>query len=92
MSKWRKKPIVIDAFLWTGDEAQTEDPEWAVEAIKAGDIIFVNEFTENVEMHIRTFEGWITGSQGDYIIQGIQGEIYPCKPDIFKATYDKVEK
>lgn len=92
MSKYRKKPVVIEAFKWTGDRDQIEDPVWIVEAIKQGNVYFVKH-TEKVDvlMAIETLEGTMYASPGDYIIKGIQGEIYPCKPDIFEATYDKVE-
>jgi len=88
--KYRKKPVVIEAFKWTGDVNQTEDPEWIVDAIKKGDVGFRNEGTEEVEMFIDTLEGRMTAIRGDYIIKGIKGEIYSCKPDIFEATYEKV--
>ncbi|NHT75921.1 hypothetical protein G8E10_09540 [Rhizobiaceae bacterium CRRU44] len=89
MSKFRKKPVVIEAFLWTGGPDQTEDPEWICDAISRGDVFFSEP--PNVTMQIRTLEGVMTASIGDYVIQGVKGEIYPCKPDIFAATYDAVE-
>ena len=88
--KWRKKPVVINAFKWTGGPDQTEDPEWIVDAIKAGSVRFVNGGTPTVYMLIDTLEGTHKANQGDYVIQGIKGELYPCKPDIFEATYEKV--
>ena len=88
--KFRKKPVVIEAFLWTGDQHQTEDPEWACAAIKSGKIWFSMPGTETVCMEIVTLEGVMTARRGDWIIQGVKGEIYPCKPDIFKATYEAV--
>lgn len=90
MTKYRKMPVVIDAFKWTGGHSQTEDPEWIVEAYQSMKVWFVNEGTENVAMRINTLEGVMTAQQGDYIIRGIQGEIYPCKPEIFEATYEKL--
>ena len=86
--KYRKKPVVIDAFQWTGGPDQTEDPEWAIEAIQQGVIWFENKGTHDVCLMIRTLEGNHRADQGDYIIQGIKGEIYPCKPDIFEETYE----
>jgi hypothetical protein len=88
MSKYRKKPVVIEAFKWTGDQNQTEDPIWIVEAIKNGTVKF-NQLSELME--IETLEGTHTAQFGDYIIQGVKGELYPCKPDIFEMTYEKVE-
>lgn len=89
--KFRKKPVVIEAFNWTADHNQTEDPKWIAEAIKKGDVWFVGEGTEKVQMQIDTLEGVMTAKRGDYIIKGVQGELYPCKPDIFEMTYEKVE-
>ena len=88
MAKYRKKPVVIEAFEWTGDIGQKEEPIWIVEAIKDGSVWFNNECTENVTMEIKTLEGNHIANRGDYIIRGIKGEIYPCKPDIFDQTYE----
>lgn len=84
--KFRKKPIVIEAFKWTGGPNQTEDPVWIVEAIKLGVVRI-----EYPNLYIQTLEGEMTASKGDWIIQGVQGEIYPCKPDIFEKTYDEID-
>jgi hypothetical protein len=83
---YRKRPVVIEAFCWTGDIDQTEDPIWIVEAIKAGYVRF-----EDGAILIDTLEGTMRGDSGDWIIRGVKGEIYPCKPDIFAASYEKVE-
>lgn len=90
--KFRKKPVVIEAFLWTGGPDQTEDPVWACDAIREGKIFFENAGTPDVKLKINTLEGVMTADQGDYIIQGIKGEIYPCKPDIFQQTYEAVNE
>lgn len=77
--KYRKKPVVIEAVKFDGDNV----PE-----IKA----FVGNkcYVGDDEMLIRTLEGEMRVSLGDYVIKGVQGEFYPCKPDIFEATYEKV--
>lgn len=85
--KYRKKPVVIEAFKWTGGL----DPEWIVEAIKKGEVWFKNIGTPDVQCCIETLEGTMAASVGDYIIKGIKGELYPCKPDIFETTYDTAE-
>ena len=85
MSKFRKKPVVIEAFQWTGGPDQTEDPEWIVKAIRDGSVRFKNEC-----LLIDTLEGTHLANPGDYIIQGVKGELYPCKPDIFEMTYDPI--
>lgn len=86
--KYRKKPVVIDAFKWTGDQTQTEDPEWIIEAMKKGDVQ-ITTGEEGCKMHIKTIDGTMTADLGCYIIRGIHGEIYPCKPEIFEATYSE---
>ena len=83
MPKFRKKPVVIEALQWTGWD---ED----FERIK----IFVkprNAFKGPIgELIIETFEGNHRANEGDWIIKGIKGECYPCKPDIFEQTYEPV--
>jgi hypothetical protein len=86
MAKYRKLPVVIEAFKWTGDQDQVEDPEWIIEAIREEKVSF-----SGYEMFIDTLEGKMAAFVGDYVIKGIKGEIYPCKPDIFEATYELVE-
>ena len=87
---FRKKPVVIEAFKWTADVNQEEDPEWIVEKIKQGFVYFENSGTPQIKMKIATLEGVMTADIGDWIIKGIKGEIYPCKPDIFSVTYEEV--
>lgn len=91
MAKYRKKPVVIDAFQWTGDQDQKEDPEWVVEAIKEGKVSFSRSSGDTL-MHIQSFEGIMTARAGDFIIRGVKGELYSCKPDIFEMTYEKEEE
>lgn len=83
--KYVKNPIEIEAFQWFGSIDQTEDPLWAIEAIKNGKIRF-QKIKEPV-MIIRTLKGDKTARHGDYIIKDSNGEIYPCKRDIFIKTY-----
>jgi hypothetical protein len=92
--KYRNKPVVIEAFKWTGDMDQEEDPEWIIKAIREGVVKFIPNYStaRNGERNlvIHTLEGNMIASRGDYIIQGVNGEIYPCKPDIFEKTYELV--
>ena len=88
--KYRKKPVVVNAFKWTGGMFQNEDPEWMIEAIQEGKVYFSNICEEDVVMKIETLEGTHSANRGDYIIQGVKGELYPCKPDIFEMTYEEV--
>ena len=89
--KYRKKPVVIEAFKWTGGPDQTEDPVWIIEAIKNGIVRFENSGTSDIALLIDTLEGTHRANTGDFIIQGIKGELYPCKPDIFEATYEPID-
>ena len=82
INKYRKKPVIIEAVIWTGNNID-EVKELAKNAVEH--IIFVNN-----NLYIETLEGNMNASVGDYIIKGIAGEFYPCKPDIFKQTYETV--
>ena len=87
--KYRKKPVVIDVVqFFNGDGKNTFSKCLDFVQGKADLIELCNG--EHV-MVIRTLEGEITASDGDFIIRGIQGEFYPCKPDIFKQTYEPIE-
>ena len=80
-SLFRKKPVVISAIQFTG----TNDHECLEFCPKATD-----PETNVPSLEIKTLEGVMTCSRGDYIIRGVNGEFYPCKPDIFEKTYEKV--
>ena len=86
--KYRKKPIVIEAFKWTGDHTQQEDPFWAKQAMEIGTIWIEYRSKHEPVMLIETLEGVMTAERGDYIIKGIKNELYPCKPDIFESSYE----
>lgn len=89
--QYRKKPVIIEAFKWTGGPDQTGDPEWICNAIKKGIVHFDNKDGEDyTHMLIDTLEGTHRANPGDYIIQGVKGELYPYKPDIFEMTYELV--
>lgn len=80
MPKFTKKPVEIEAVQFKSGE-QDSDLAWAV-------IDGVIRYTEQGTMLIKTLEGVMEAQPGDWIIRGIKGELYPCKPDIFAATYD----
>lgn len=86
MGKFRKKPVVIEAFRLE----DLEYPEWFSDAVLKNIVTFpvTDGITDTI---IKTLEGDHKVSYGDYIIKGIKGELYPCKSDIFEATYDKVD-
>ena len=88
---YRKKPIVIEAFHWVGLPQQEADPQWIIDSFKSGTMFFDYTHEHKMVMKIITLEGIMTASRNDYIIKGVKGEIYPCKPDIFEATYELAE-
>ena len=83
MAKYRKKQLVVDAIQWTGDNLD--------ELKKLGDFK-LNYTLVDGNLGIYTLEGIMWASVGDYIIMGIRGEFYACKPDIFKETYEEVKE
>lgn len=86
--KYRKKPVVIEAFLFAVDCF----PDWFMDEVTQNNIILHGEPYRPLEYcTIKTLEGTMRGDAGDYIIKGVNGEIYPCKPDIFNKTYEVVE-
>ena len=98
--QYRKKPVVIDAFKYEGDLKNADGsycvPEWAVAAFEAGIMHHGYKFKDvdfaELGLFIDTLEGTHHVSVGDYVIRGVNGELYPCKPDIFEKTYEKVEE
>lgn len=91
MAKYRKKPVVIDAFQL--NERGLIEEDWFWDAVTRCDIItlhFGKHDPEPAMCKIRTLEGVMTANAGDYIIRGVNGEIYPCKADIFEKTYERV--
>jgi len=54
--------------------------------------VVIEAYQTDVEMEIETLEGKMKANKGDWIIKGVKGELYPCKPDVFEMTYEKVEK
>ena len=99
MAKYRKKPVIIEAFQMTKERRQdnSEWPNWLNLAWNADfpepGAISCEDYPNSDgtdRLVIQTLEGQYSVSWGDFIIQGVQGELYPCKPDIFGATYEKV--
>ncbi len=91
MAKYRKKPVVIDAVQWTGDNLRDIiDFTGLHESAKKWTWEEYEKVVALQGLKIFTLEGPLNASPGDYIIKGVQGEFYPCKPDIFEATYEQV--
>lgn len=90
MPKFRKKPVVIEAAR-VGKGLGFIDPptEWIKAALRAGTLI---EVPNSKAWDIKTLEGTMRAEPGDWIIQGVKGELYPCKPDIFAETYEPAEE
>lgn len=88
--KYKKKPVVVDAFQ-LGIESM---PDWFMDGVAANRIILSNEVagfgrSYHTNAYIETLEGWHHAGHGDYVIRGVKGEIYPCKPDISHMTYEE---
>ena len=94
--KFRKKPVVIEAFQYDGDLKGSDGyyyvPQWAIDAYENETMFYESVYGgAPCDLFIRTLEGNMLVSVDDYVIQGVNGELYPCKPDIFVKTYDVVE-
>ena len=84
MAKYRKKPVVIEA-LQISRESIYKVERWCGGSIKGIKLPITEQCID-----IQTLEGEIRANFGDYVIQGVKGEFYPCKPDIFELTYEEV--
>lgn len=94
MPRYRKKPVVIDAVHWDGTKVDYT-PVWLSDALQmegAPDTDIGCIMRVGNQIHIGTLEGVMIASPGDYILQGVKGEIYPCKPDIFELTYEPAKE
>lgn len=91
--KYRKKPVIIEAIKWTGINLQ-EIKEFVGDSLEYeiyDTAWLAHAGVPQVHMKIKTLEGKMISSVGDYIIKGVNGEFYPCKPDIFEKTYEIVK-
>lgn len=82
--KYRKKPVVIEAVQWQGTHTMDAVQELAQSCDRA-------VLLRGWQLIIPTLEGDMMANLGDWVIRGVAGELYPCKPDIFEATYEPVE-
>jgi len=98
--KFRKKPVIIDAIKFTGEKSNVKEIlEFMGQKVDTSCCDLASqrfdEYCDEIKKNgivIHTLEGDMTANLGDYIIKGVNGEFYPCKPDIFEKTYDKVEE
>lgn len=82
IKRYRKKPVTIEAVQWTGNN---------ISEICKFTNRDVNHLLMSGQLYITTLEGVHRASVGDYIIKGVKGELYPCKPDIFANTYEEAD-
>ena len=88
MSQYRKKPVVIEAapvrnLVIAANNDWRALPQWVADAYERGELIFLHNAID-----VNTLEGTMHAGIDDMLIQGVKGESYPCKPDIFAATYE----
>ena len=97
MTRYRKRPIEIEAVQFTGDNEYEiakfmgipiAGLQMSVDTVFRAD----GDYRKNTHIHIHTLEGTMTANCGDFIIKGVKGEFYPCKPDIFDETYEEVDE
>ena len=84
MTRYRKRQVVIEAWRWTGDADTSMWPLW----LTSGKVLA--DYPRKL-LFIHTLEGVMEARAGDWIIKGVEGEVYPCKPSIFEATYEAVD-
>lgn len=92
--KYRKKPVVIEAVQWTGQNVSEIDEFTKGTALWASNLVKYcppSEQYKSTVLEIPTLEGNHRASIGDFIVKGVNGEFYPCKPEIFAKTYEAVE-
>lgn len=90
--RYRKKPVEVEAFRLGIDYI----PDWFMDKVTTNDVVLHGmssgfEHYNDTNADIKTLEGVMHANYGDFIIRGVNGEIYPCKPDIFNKTYEEVK-
>lgn len=94
MAKFRKKPVVIEAVQWNAKMKNFDEVMNFMQEFHGSKLNYENaeeSAYKSGELKIQTLEGIMTASDGDWIIKGVNGEFYPCKPDIFEKTYEKID-
>lgn len=93
MNLFRKKPVVIEALQWDGSPSGANQiGQWSDKNVSIRILgTTADGKALNVGMFVETLEGVMRAESGDWIIKGVKGEFYPCKPDIFEASYEAAE-
>jgi len=92
MAKYRKKPVIVEAFQWLGFGKGPQDPDIQSHRIPMpGPANLIPQVKQWGQGWIETLEGGHVVTPGDWIITGVKGERYPCKPDIFEQTYEPAD-
>ena len=93
--KYQQKPLVVDAWQWNGEDAKVFCEENGLPEFNTGNTATLSldgDYSwSEFGLVIPTLEGNHVATKGDYIIRGLYGEYYPCKPDVFEATYSTLE-
>lgn len=99
--RFRKRPVEVEAVQYGNNEyadggyefvGEGPVPQWLRDAVENGTLSARFAGEDYWYLDVRTLEGVMTAAPGDWIIRGVKGELYPCKPDIFAATYERVEQ
>lgn len=92
VKRYKKKPVIIEAMKYTEDNYEEAITFVGKEncVVKVYDPLDPNKESATIYFYIKTLEGDMLANKGDYIIKGVNGEFYPCKPDIFDKTYEEV--
>ena len=86
VERYRKKPVEVDVIKWDGTNA-----EEVFKFVESGNTVKFKKDGNKYSLFIVTLEGEMRVKEGDYVIRGVHDEYYPCDPDIFNKTYEKVE-
>ena len=90
--KYRKRPVEVEAMQWDGSFVHAIAIwSWMRSGLRKPANEFCTLNSDGARILIPTLEGTMTAARGDWIIKGVKGEFYPCKPDIFEATYEPCE-
>jgi len=88
--QYRKKPIVVDAIRWTGDNGRDICSRWILSVMPIAEGCYLTLY--DGKMAINTLAGEMNVSVGDWVIRGVAGELYPCDPAVFEASYEPAEQ